>query len=580
MTLAAATRRARARRGRARYDHPVDRYAFQILDGELPAGKLHRAAAVRHISDRRRRRSAEFPYVFRPELADARFRFYRELRFYKGRVAGQRFELEPFQQFIVGSLFGWVHVDTGLRRFRTAYVELPRKTGKSHLAAGVILTLAFFDHEPASEAYCAATKRDQARLVFDVAKQFVLRNPWLRRRVRVLASNMHHEATSSKLEPLGRDKDSMDGLDVSGAVVDEYHAHKTAGVLNVIESATGAREQPLVFIITTAGTDPVSPCGEQHDYARKVLEGVLEDPSYFAFIAHADPKDDPLDPRTWAKATPNLGVSVRLDDLRAQARKAAGIPSALQEFKQKRLNLWTGSGTPWIDLEQWNAGQRTDWTAADLVGRWAIGGLDLSSKIDLTAFDLLFPPTDDDPSWRLLVWLWMPEGNVDELEKKHHAPYREWIDRGLIRTIPGKRIRHEPIVELVEELRDAGFVFDAVGYDPWNQGDVPGRLEDLGVEAVEVGQTFKHLNEATKDLEATIKEGRLDAGDHAVMRWMASNVTVARDRKGDIRPVRDKEHQGKRIDGIAAMVTARAALYAVEGENAASRDFEERGLHA
>lgn len=581
MTTAVATRPRRKTRGprRPRLDHPVDQYAKSLKPKSANVGKYHRLAALRHLRDRAAEGSAKFPFIFDPERADQAIRFYGKLRHYKGPAAGRPFVLELWQQFTVGSVFGWIHPETGRRRFRTVYEEIPRKNGKSTRLAGGAVRLAFFDQEPGADVFCAATKRDQAKIVFEDARQIVLRNPFLRKRIKVLANNMHQQTTASKIEPLGADKDTMDGLNPHAAIVDEFHAHKHRGVIDVLATAMGARTQPILWMITTAGSDPLSPCGEMHTYATKVLERLegFVDETFFAFIAHADQDDDPFDERTWEKANPNIDVSVYREDMRALARRARGVPSELATFKQKRLNIWVRSGTPWLDMEGWRAGQHPDRRLAALKGRLCIGGLDLSSRIDLTAFVLLFPPVEDLDRWVVGAWFFMPEDNVADLTAKHRAPYDQWVLDQRIITNPGKRIEHAPIVDHIRELRGAGFTFDAVGYDPWNCGDVPNALEEAGIQAIEIRQKTEQLNEVCKEFEAAVKAGQVDGAAHPVLTWMASNVTVRRDADDNIRPVKPKDGTA-RIDGISASVTAWRAYRVLEGVNQASADFEERGL--
>jgi phage terminase large subunit-like protein len=287
----------------------LDTYAADVVTGRLPAGKYHKLACVRYQRDRAREGTPDFPYRFDIERAERYFRFAEKLKHYKGEWAGQFITLQPWQKFCDGSIVGWVHVDTGLRRFRNSLEEVPRKNGKT-LRAGVRLDyLTFFDGEPGAEGYSIATKRDQAKLAFTDAKKLVQASG-LKGRIKVLVANMHREESASKLEPLGADHDSTDGLNPHVVCVDELHAMKDRGLLDVMETATGARRQPLIFAITTFGDDPVSVWGDQHDYACKILDGVLVDETFFVFIAHADDTDDWTSPETARKANPNYGISV------------------------------------------------------------------------------------------------------------------------------------------------------------------------------------------------------------------------------------------------------------------------------
>jgi phage terminase large subunit-like protein len=315
---------------------PVTAWARDVRADKMPANQLQHQAAERHLRDLDTAKTRGL--VWRPDLAEAAIAFFKLLRHSKGVLAGQRFELQAWQAFIVGSLFGWVKKD-GRRRFREAYVELPRKQGKTTLAAGVALLMAFFDREAGSEAFCAATKKDQARLAWDAARAMVLQSPELKRRLEVFAGAITGK-DGSKLVPLGADEDTLDGLNVHCAIIDEVHAHRSSGVVDVLKTATGARTQPLIFYITTAGSGRESVCRRLRDYTTRVLEGVVPDDSFFGFIACADPGDDWRDPETWAKANPNLGVSVSLEQLRADAKQAERVPAWQARFRRLHLCEW------------------------------------------------------------------------------------------------------------------------------------------------------------------------------------------------------------------------------------------------
>ena len=543
----------------------IDTYARAVVAGRVPAGKYHRLAAARHLRDRERERArtADFPYRFDLSRAERFFRFAAGLKHYKGEWAGQPIILQPHQQFRFGSLFAWVHRETWLRRFRTIYNELPRKNGKSLEAAIVALYLTFFDGEPGAEGYCVATKREQAKIVFNDCSRLVL-SSGLRSRVAVLSANLYRAATASKLEPLGADRDSTDGLNPSLVTIDEAHAMKQRGMIDVMETAVGARRQPVIHWITTAGSNPISPCGDQHEYACKVLDQVITDETMFAFIAHADvedrdakiAEDDWRDERTWRKANPNFGVSVKPEDLRALALKAQHMPSAANAFKQKRLNLWVNSTAPWLSLEGWRRGQSV-WSPEELHGEPCWLGVDLSSKIDLTAVVALFPPTDDRASWRLLAWCLTPEDTLEERAHRDRAPYRVWVDRGLLRTNPGNRIDQDAALELI--LAAAGaYDVQQIGIDPWNAGNLATDLLEAGFEAdqvVEIPQTLAQMSAPCKDFEAEVLDGLVDAGGNELVFWCVSNVVVQRDGKDNLYPT--KKRSTGRIDPVIAALMAR-----------------------
>lgn len=537
--------------------HLIDRYAETIVAGELPAGKFHRLACVRHLRDRGVEGSRAFPFVLDVARANRFLAFGEELAHYKGELAGRRIRWQPYQVFRLGSLFGWVHKTTGLRRFRHAYNELPRKNGKSLEDAVVGLYATFFDGEAGAEGYCAATKKDQARIVFGDAKRLVQQSPWLKQRIAVLKSNLYREASASKLEPLGADEDSLDGLNPQFISLDEIHKYKTRAMIDVLETATGARRQPIIFKITTAGDDLQSPCGDEHTYACHILERSLIDETYFAFIAHADDGDDWTAAATARKANPNYGVSVNPADLAAKVTKARGIPGARAAYEQKHLNRWVNASQPWLSVDGWRKGQTTGWTAADLVGRPCFVGVDLSAKLDLTALIALFPAGPGEPAAKVLRWIWTPEATLVERAHRDRAPYDQWRAAGILRTTPGTRIDSQVIRAALRELR-AFATIRAVGFDPWHSEQLITQLvneDGFPPETIlEVPQTYRGMSSGASALEAAILAGEVDAGGDPLMTWSVGNVVVQRDGKDNIFPI--KKRSRGRIDPVMALVIA------------------------
>jgi phage terminase large subunit-like protein len=537
--------------------NPIDAYATDVVAGRVPAGKYHRLACARHLTDRKSEGTAAFPYVFDMARAERFFRFAEKLKHYKGEWAGQLIRLQPYQRFRLGSIFAWVHRETGLRRFRHSYHEIPRKNGKTLEASIVMLYLAFFDGEPGAEGYTIATKRDQAKLVFNDCKKLVQASG-LKSRVRVRVANLHREDTASKLEPLGADHDSTDGLNPNAVCVDEMHAYKNRGLIDVMETATGARRQPHLFKITTAGDDPVSPCGDEHDYACKVLDGVLVDEGYFAFIASADEGDDWLDPKTHAKANPNYGVSVKPDDLTALALKAKSMPSAAATFKQKRLNLWVNATAPCLSVDGWRKGQ-SSWTPEDMAHESCYIGIDLASKIDLCALSVVFPPAPGRPRWRWLQYLWTPEDTLKERAHRDRAPYDVWVEQGWLLTTPGTRIDHAVVRETLAKLREM-YDIEAIGFDPWHADKLIDELVTRDgfseTQVLAVPQTFAGMSSACLRVQADVLAGEVDARGCPVTAWAVSNVAPNMDGKDNL-----IFHKGKsrgRIDPVIAASIATA----------------------
>jgi phage terminase large subunit-like protein len=577
----------------------VTRYARDVVDGRYVVGKLVRQACERHLRD-----LVEGPargLYFDVDAAERALTFYGFLKHSKGEWAGRKLVLRPWQEFIEGSVFGWqrqygqctscenwsvVNPATALiicdnpeceptpaapgdldwlRRFRTAYEELARKNGKSTRASGRGLYLAFFDGEGGAEVYAAATKRDQAKIVWSEASRMVKASPSLKARITSLTNNLHILGTASKFEPLGADNDSTDGLNIHGAIVDELHAHKTRSMVDVLETATGSRRQPLISYITTAGFDRHSVCWEKHDYGVKILEGIIEDDSYFAFIASIDEGDDWRDPAVWPKANPNLGVSVKMDDLQMKAERAKQVPGQQNAFKRLHLDVWTEQAERWLDVAVWdeNAGPDDCQTLREkLQGRECYGGLDLSSNTDLTSLSLYFPDPElegDDEAVAVLSFSWIPEENMRQRAERDRVPYPEWVEQGFIASTPGNSIDHDFIRTELNELAGE-FVIKEIGFDPWNARQIATQLAGDGFEMVEIRQGFYTMSEPSKLLETLVLRRRLRHGGQPVLRWAASNVAVATDASGNIKP--DKKKSTERIDPVVSLVTALARVVA------------------
>jgi len=543
-------------------------YVDSILNGDIPAGKWERLACERYVSDLEH--GKERGLVLNKKKAELALLFFNLVKHSKGEWAGQPFHLEAWQQFIVWNLFGWYR-DNGTRRFRWAYNEVARKNGKSTLAAGIGLYLLTADGEPGAEIYSAATKRDQARITHSEATRMVKASPALRKRVRVFRDNLHVESTASKFEPLGRDTDSMDGLNVHGAIIDELHAHKTRDLVDILETAQSARRNPLQFEITTAGYDRESICWEHHEYTEKVLSGVIEDDRWFGIIYTIDTDDDWQDESVWRKANPNIGISKKIDYMRQQAQRAREIPSQLNAFLRLDLDVWTQSETKWVNLEHWKlCGQAID--ANGLRGRRCYGGLDLSSTTDVSAFVLVFPPERSDDPYQVLCRFWIPEDSMHERSRRDRVPYDAWVRQGYMVATPGNVIDYDYILAQIDEDAQM-YDLQEIAFDRWGATKIVQELQEMGLTVVQFGQGFASMSAPMKELEKLILSHKLAHGNNPVLAWMADNLVAAVDPAGNIKP--DKQRSIEKIDGMVALIMAldRALRHDDSGSV-----YEERGI--
>lgn len=541
------------------------RYIRDVLAGKVTVCKWVRLFCERHARDLVT--GKERGLYFDEEAGARVLRFFDFLRHSKGEWGGQPFILSPWEQAYLFVLFGWMKEDTGLRRFRISYLEVARKNGKSAISSGVALYLLDGDREPGAEVYSAATKRDQAKIVHGEACRMVKASPMLKQFITVRSDSIFVTDTNSKFEPLSSDYNSLDGLNVHGVIVDELHAHKTRDLWDILETATGARRQPLMFAITTAGVSRQSVCRELHDYLEKVLEGTLEDDSFCGVIFTLDEGDDYADESVWIKANPNLDVSMKRDDLRDKLRKAKEAPAALNAFLRLHMNIWTQSETRWLSPDAWAAcsGQTP---MEQLKDAPCYAGLDLSSTTDISAFVLKFPETGD-----VLSWYWIPEDKMWKRERRDRVPFSAWARHGYVEPTPGNVIDYEYIKERIRAIKAEFRGLREIGYDPWNATQIAIQLEEEGFNVVPVRQGYQTLSPAAKELEREVLSGELKHGGNPVLSWMASNVVLSTDPAENIKP--DKSKSIERIDGIVALCIAISRQ--INNEDTESV-YEKRGL--
>lgn len=469
----------------------------------------------------------------------------------KGKWANQLLELEPWQEAIIANIFGWLSLKDKTRRYREVFVYLPRKNGKTTLAAGIVNYVLFCDKEPGAEIYSAAADREQATLVFVQVKGMILAEPELSNRAKiyqkaVVALDEAGQQTGSSYKAISAESSTKHGYNTHCAVIDELHAQKNSELVDVLETSTGSRQQPLMIYITTADFARESICNEKLDYARKVRDGIIDDPAFLPVIYEAPVDADWKDPQVWADANPNLGVSLSLEYIQAKCEKAKESPRFENTFKRLHLNIQTEQNVRWLPMDAWDACGEVEFTAEQLRGRPCFGAFDLSSKVDLTTLGLLFP--DDELGWYYLLYAWLPAENKRAREKQDEVSYRTWIRQGHIETTPGNVIDYKGIRRKANELRK---IYDIreIAFDPWNAQQLATELaEDDGFKMMEFRQGFKSMSGPAKDFEAAVLSGRFLHGNNPLLRWMASNVTVKEDPAENIKPMKSGRY--RRIDGI------------------------------
>ncbi len=537
------------RRRSATPDDPATRYARQVSDGTIPSGLLHRAAADRHLRDLETARDRGWAWSW--DRAEWAIKFFGWLRHFKGEWAGRPVVLDPWQQFGIGSIYGWFRESDGRRRFRTVYWEVPRGNGKSTKAAGVALIEAFALGEPGAEVYCVATTRPQARIVFGACAAMVRRSTELRPHLSVKKDNIHSPITLSKIEPVSSDAGTLDGLRAQAAVIDELHAHPSSAVVDVMVSSMGTRRQPLMFEITTAGVGRQSICRQHRDYSEMVVTGRHVDDEWFAFVCGADPDDAFDDPAVWRKANPGFGVQVKPEQLEAEARKASRMVAFQNPFRRYYLNQWVEQEDRAIDMRQWDAGARPI-TLRDLAGRECFLGFDLSMSTDLTAASFVFP----DPDGGLTVWplAWIPSDAMWLRSQRDRVPYDAWARDGWLSVTPGAAIDYDLVAaELLTVAQVADLRVLEVGFDRYNsQQFVTGLERQTRWTFVDVPQSLRAQSEPTKRVLSLLADGKFRHPGNPVFSWSAGNVALDRDGMGNLRF--SKKLSRERIDPMIATV--------------------------
>ena len=538
-----------------------DAYGRKVMSGEILVSEWTRFSIERHYADLKAEPKNGFWFSERhAQYALNAFLF---MKHSKGAFAGKQFVPSPWQQFWIALAFGWRRLD-GTRRYREVYWAVPRKNGKTTTLAAIALYMMVMDGEAGAEVYCAATKMEQAKLLYSEANQMINASALLKMRVKTLRDGIFTLDNACKLVPLGRDSKSMDGLNPSCCVIDEVHAHKTSEIYDVLKSALGARRQPMVWIITTAGFDLGAWGYEQHRYAEKVVKGIIQDDEFLPIIYTVDDPDKWDDPVEWAKANPNLGVSVYEDNLAADCERAKKQPSQQPNFKTKRLNIWLSSGDTWIPVEDWRKCAKPI-KLEEFKGEKCWIGIDLAEKSDVAALCLCFKRGD-----RVFVHFRLYH-NEYEVQKQENQHYRRWRDQNELIVTDGNATDFDVIrADLLQFHKDFNLV--AVPYDPRFSSYFATKLLEDGLPMVEVTQTSTKFTEPVILIENLILENKLVHDGNSMVEWMMSNIVMRISKFTGLRQP-TKESNAEKIDGPVAMMMAVGQAMAVEESNEITQGF-------
>lgn len=533
-------------------------YIKDITSGKQTACKWVKLAVKRHVNDLKSGKSRGL--YFDEEKAMRAVDFFSLLKHYKGRYQGQPFHLLPWQAFFIYCVFGWMRSD-GTRRFRYAYLKVSRKNGKTTLASGICLYGLIADGESGAEIYTSATTRDQASICFKDAKEIINADPNLKSIVQVWTGSITIEANASSLKPVSSEAGNLDGLNPHIALVDEYHAHKTDEVFNVMKSGMGSRSQPLHLTITTAGFNKTSPCFTYEKTCQEILQGIKEDDSQFAIMYDLDEGDDYLDERNWIKANPSLGHTPTLEFLQQEVIQAKNNPTQLVNLLTKNFNQWTDSSSTWIEDSKWMACTMPEHIDEDYLRTLkCIAAIDLASTRDLNAFSKIWIDERESKYYTKTTYF-LPRESMMQRVKKDGVRYDVWAEQGWIKLTEGnvtdQRFIRDHIISDVEN-----YDIEAIAFDRWNSDQLIIWLTDeftnSDIELVPYGQGFLSMSAPTKAIEKMIYSGELLHDGNPVTRWMFGNVELSIDPAGNVKP--DKKKSSEKIDGAVATIMAKGLL--------------------
>tara|TARA_R100000152_G_C6777121_1_gene206760 strand:+ start:1381 stop:2919 length:1539 start_codon:yes stop_codon:yes gene_type:complete len=486
----------------------------------------------------------------------------------KGELTGKPFLLEDWQKEIVGDIFGWKNKDNGFRKYRTVFIEVPRKNGKTTLCAAIGIYMLFADNERGAEIYAAAGDRNQAGIVFEIAKSMILQNPELEQRGKVFRNSITNQSKGNFFQAISSDSKTKHGFNANCIIFDELHTQPNRDLWDTLTTSTGARREPLTIAITTAGYDKQSICYEVYSYAKKVKDGSIKDESFYPVIFEADNEDDITSEEVWKKANPNYGVSLRKDYMKRESQRAVDLPSYQNTFKRLMLNIWTESQTKWIGHNEWmECYQDFDYSILD--GKECWGGLDLASSRDLSAFVLLF---NIDGKFIVRPYIFIPEENAKKRSDRDGVNYMEWLRDGYIFGTAGDVQDYNFIRAKINDLSKK-YRIQSIAYDRWGASQLVIDLQNDGATLDPFGQGFVSMNMPTKDLEIQIIGKNIIHDNNPCLNWCLSNVAIQEDPAGNIKP--NKAKSTDRIDPIVALIMALGEYYS---EDESESIYNERGI--
>lgn len=526
---------------------------------DVPVSKYVKRVRERQVRDLQRYldRDPSFPYYFDTEAADHAVWFFSQLRHFDGEFAGKPFILADWQEWdIIRPLLGWKRLGSGLRRFRKAYLELTRGSGKSMMCSGLGGYLHSGDGEHGAQVYAAATKEDQARIVWEGFAKMIAGNRDLAGEIRTVKNTHINDELGSVFKLLGRDFKKHDGFSVHGGIIDEYHEHKTDAMLEVLSSGTVKRRQPLIAIITTAGFNTDGPCKKESDYSKKILDGILTNEDVFAFVSTVDDPENWESEEEWYKANLNLGVSVYMDTFRSEFNEAKQKPTKRYRFKTKNLNIWCGEAAKWIDILKYErCNGEIDWS--QFKGRRCFAGLDLGISRDISALSLAFvdeaPQKDKLTRLYLKNYYWIAEEGMIERHENDGVNYPEWAEAGLIKTTAGSTTRRDIIREDINKIAEE-FEIAEIAADQAHAVELMQHLADDGHTVVKHSQSMDAMTFPCTTFEDLISEALLQHGNDPVFKWMVSNAVVIRGSNDRLKVAKDKSTD--RVDGVTAACMA------------------------